>query len=210
MKDTVKNQLDQLAVAAKKMDAETMAKLKAEGWPTEWREYLHDVGFGKDTGVKYDNEKIQMELLPLRELQEVARVLTYGAKKYSPDNWKKVPDMKERYTGALLRHLTAYRQGITFDHETNPNPQRHIAQVVCNALFLLWKELEDENTKISSLPDPKPNDEIPFDVQVLQVVKQIFGEGSEEDLLVSRVFQRILYHKGLEKVGETVNAQYKG
>ena len=97
-----------------------------------------------ENGIKYDSDKIQMELLPLRELKEIARVLTYGAKKSAPENWKKVPDMKERYTGALLRHLTAYREGETFDLETGDNPQRHIAQVACNALFLLWEELDDE------------------------------------------------------------------
>jgi hypothetical protein len=101
-------------------------------------------------GLKYDYNKIQMELLPLRELREVARVLTYGAKKYAPDNWKKVPNAKERYAGALLRHFTEYREGNIFDRETCPNPIRHIAQVACNALFLLWQELEDENTKASS------------------------------------------------------------
>jgi hypothetical protein len=95
-------------------------------------------------GMKFDDNKIQMELLPLRELREVARVLTYGAKKYAPDNWKKVANAKERYTGALLRHLTEYREGNIFDHETCPDPLRHIAQVACNALFLLHFELQNE------------------------------------------------------------------
>ena len=95
-------------------------------------------------GVKYDSNKIQMELLPLRELREVAKVLTYGAKKYAPENWKKVSNMEDRYVGALLRHLTEYREGNKFDSETGLENLRHIAQVVCNALFLLWKELEDE------------------------------------------------------------------
>ena len=95
-------------------------------------------------GIKYDDGKVKMELLPLRELREVARVLTYGAKKYAPENWKKVPDLKERYTGALLRHLTEYREGNIFDAETGQASLRHIAQVACNALFLLWAELEDE------------------------------------------------------------------
>jgi hypothetical protein len=98
-------------------------------------------------GVKYDGNKIQMELLPLRELREVARVLTYGAKKYAPDNWKKVSNAKERYTGALLRHLTEYREGNAFDYETCSDPLRHIAQVACNALFLLYFELQESSTK---------------------------------------------------------------
>jgi hypothetical protein len=111
-------------------------------------------------GVKYDNTKIQMELLPMQELREVARVLTYGAKKYAPDNWKKVPNAKERYAGALLRHFTDYREGITFDHETCPDPLRHIAQVACNALFLLYFELLDENTKANEIPTSSPVEDI--------------------------------------------------
>ena len=83
----------------------------------------------------------------MRELREVARVLTYGAKKYAPDNWKKVPNAKERYAGALLRHFTEYREGVVFDNEFDP-PVRHIAQVACNALFLLWQELEDEKLSL--------------------------------------------------------------
>jgi hypothetical protein len=98
-------------------------------------------------GIKDDKEKIKMELLPLRELREIAKVLTYGTKKYAPDNWKKVPDAKERYTGAMLRHLTDWRDGEIFDPEAPGAELRHIAQVACNALFLLWAELEDEKVK---------------------------------------------------------------
>jgi hypothetical protein len=105
-------------------------------------------------GVKYDDDKIQMELLPLRELREVAKVLTYGAKKYAPDNWKQVPDAKERYAGALLRHFTEYREGNHFDDEARPDKLRHIAQTVCNALFLLYFELQDEVTVANNPSTP--------------------------------------------------------
>jgi hypothetical protein len=115
---------------------------------------LERIGPDFSEGVKLDNNKIQMELLPLRELREVARVLTYGAKKYAPDNWKKVPNAKERYMGALLRHFTEYREGNVFDHETCPDPLRHIAQVACNALFLLYFELQDEITCVKEMPSP--------------------------------------------------------
>ena len=99
---------------------------------------------GLNNGIKYDKDKIKMELLPLRELREVAKVLTYGARKYEPDNWKRVPDAKERYTGALLRHLTDWRSGEVYDAEAPDAGLRHIAQVACNALFLLWAEIEGE------------------------------------------------------------------
>lgn len=101
----------------------------------------------RSKGAKDDAEKPRMELLPFDTLVEVARVLTYGAKKYAPNNWKKVPDAKERYTGALLRHLAAWRRGEMFDEEAQGESIRHIAQVACNALFLVWFELNNKEEK---------------------------------------------------------------
>ena len=94
-------------------------------------------------GRKDDQHKPRMELLPMGALTEVAKVLTYGAGKYAPGNWKKVPEAGERYTGALLRHLAAWRDGECFDKEAGGEKIRHIAQVACNALFLLWFELHE-------------------------------------------------------------------
>jgi len=93
-------------------------------------------------GKKYDSKKPQMELLPMNALLEVSKVLTHGAKKYAPGNWKLVENARDRYTGALLRHLALWREGETIDKESGEDRLLHIAQVACNALFLVWFELE--------------------------------------------------------------------
>jgi hypothetical protein len=90
------------------------------------------------TGQKFDAGKPRMELLPFDVLEEIAKVLTFGAEKYAPDNWKMVPDLQHRYTGALLRHLAAWQRGEKTDSETGLS---HLAHVGCNALFLVWGEL---------------------------------------------------------------------
>jgi hypothetical protein len=90
-------------------------------------------------GAKHDAGKPRMELLPMVELREVAEVLTFGAGKYEDDNWKKVPDGAKRYTGALLRHLSAWQSGEKLDSESG---MPHLAHVTCNALFLQWFEKE--------------------------------------------------------------------
>jgi hypothetical protein len=95
-------------------------------------------------GRKDDTGKPRMGLLPFDALGEVAKVLTYGATKYAPDNWKKVPDGIDRYTDAFLRHLAVWRHGEVFDPESQDIQIRHIAQVACNALFLVWFELYKE------------------------------------------------------------------
>jgi hypothetical protein len=103
-------------------------------------------------GKKADNGKPRIELLPFSVLVEISKVLTHGANKYVPDNWQNVPDAKNRYTGALMRHLAAWKEGEAVDPESGEDKLLHIAQVACNALFLVWFEthdskLEDKNEK---------------------------------------------------------------
>lgn len=85
-------------------------------------------------GRKDDSSKLQMNLLPWDALEEVAKVLTVGAKKYAPDNWRIVPDAVERYESALVRHLAAYKKGEDLDPEDGLS---HLAHLACNALFLV-------------------------------------------------------------------------
>jgi hypothetical protein len=75
---------------------------------------------------------------PLAEL-EVAKVLTYGAEKYAPDNWRHVDDHFSRYLSAARRHINMVQLGETHDPETG---MHHYAHAICNLLFLLEVNLE--------------------------------------------------------------------
>jgi len=70
---------------------------------------------------------------------EVSRVLTIGAEKYDEENWRKLENLQNRYTGAALRHLFAHMDEERLDPETNLS---HIAHAVCCLLFKLEIELE--------------------------------------------------------------------
>lgn len=104
-----------------------------------------DVAFNQ--GVKYDNGKPQWSLLPFKALGQVVDVLTYGATKYSPDNWKKVPNARRRYTDAGFRHFTAYASGETHDPETG---KHHLAHAICCMLYLVAFDLGEHNDKSNS------------------------------------------------------------
>jgi hypothetical protein len=93
------------------------------------------------TGVKFDNEKPQWSLMQWKALSQVVDVLTYGAKKYAPDNWKKVPNARQRYIDAGFRHFTAYAAGEKNDSETGKS---HLAHAICCLLFLLSFELGED------------------------------------------------------------------
>ena len=68
-------------------------------------------------GRKFDGDKTEYGLLPALALEEIAKVLTFGAQKYERDNWKRVPDSKRRYFDALQRHLWAWKRGEKFDYK---------------------------------------------------------------------------------------------
>lgn len=76
-------------------------------------------------------------LLPWDSVRQVVQVLAYGAKKYAPNNWQKVPDARERYFSAAERHLIAWQQGEDRDFESG---LPHLAHAACCLLFLLWFE----------------------------------------------------------------------
>ena len=86
-------------------------------------------------GQKHDQDKPLWNLLPWDSVKEVVDVLTFGAKKYEPENWKKVPDARNRYFAAAMRHLTAWWEGEKLDPETGLS---HLAHAVCCLLFLIW------------------------------------------------------------------------
>lgn len=94
-------------------------------------------GKGKP-GVKDDGGKLMWNLLPWKAVQGMVKVLTFGAQKYSSNGWRAVPNAKERYQAALLRHLFALNAGEKVDPESK---LRHIDHVLCNVAFLA--ELED-------------------------------------------------------------------
>lgn len=91
---------------------------------------------------KFDKDKVHMELLPFECLTEIAKVLTYGAKKYKINSWQTVENARERYRGALLRHMAAMQAGEKIDLDSG---LLHSAHLACNAIFLLWFTLHEEN-----------------------------------------------------------------
>ena len=95
----------------------------------------------KEDGIKYDSGKLPMSLLPFESLEEITKVLKYGAEKYAPDNWKFVPEAMKRYEDALLRHFSAYKKGEKNDSESGLS---HLSHVACNALFLVWFDLQNK------------------------------------------------------------------
>ena len=97
-----------------------------------------------DEGRKFDSEKPKMYLLPPKSMVEISKVLTFGAQKYDEDNWRKLDNLQNRYSGGALRHIFAHLDGELKDEETNYS---HLAHAICCLLFKLEIELEKESKK---------------------------------------------------------------
>lgn len=97
-------------------------------------------------GKKYDQDKLKVELLYkdlVNELEDIAKVLSFGAKKYGSRNWQNLDNAQERYTAALIRHTNAFMKGELLDPESGLS---HLAHAGCCILFLMFL------TKDSSKP----------------------------------------------------------
>lgn len=84
------------------------------------------------TGQKLDANKPMMELLDPSFLKGTADVLTYGAQKYAPNNWRGGIAQSRLY-GALQRHLNAYWDGEDIDSESGLH---HLYHASCELMFL--------------------------------------------------------------------------
>ena len=89
-------------------------------------------------GFKLDGEKLKWNLVIWEYFESVVRVLMFGCKKYAPFNWQKVPNRRERYKDALIRHAVAYCKGELIDPETG---ESHLSCIGCNTSFLYWMDM---------------------------------------------------------------------
>ncbi len=98
---------------------------------------MSEVKVDPTTFTKHDDEKPRMTLLPPIALFEVAKVLTKGARKYSPGNWINSP-VWSRYLDAAQRHLSSFIDGENNDPEWGLS---HLAHAICCLMFVLVFQL---------------------------------------------------------------------
>lgn len=97
-------------------------------------------------GMKLGQSKPMYNLLPAKAIDEMAKVMTFGAMKYAPNNWQLVEDGLERYRAAPPRHSFAMQSGEVLDSESGLH---HAAHAMCCASFIIELEaLKNEIQKV--------------------------------------------------------------
>lgn len=97
-----------------------------------------EVKLGSNSKLKNCQDKALIHLVPLNVIQEVAIVYTSNFAQYGED-WKGLPNAKDIFYDAMMRHLIAWHSGEKVDPDDG---KLHIIKVVGNAIFLAWHELK--------------------------------------------------------------------
>ena len=82
--------------------------------------------------TKFDGEKPRVSLVPMQAVLAVAQVMTFGADKYGPYNWKQGMDWSRLYSAAQ-RHQIQFWEGEDIDPESGLH---HLAHAICNLMML--------------------------------------------------------------------------
>lgn len=105
--------------------------------PEDWRAGSTDkIPPGAATAIKYDSGKTDWSLMPFECIEEINKVLDFGAKKYAAHNWKTGTGFKyTRVLSSLLRHTFAWARGEDLDPESGLS---HLSHMGCNVIFLIY------------------------------------------------------------------------
>lgn len=94
----------------------------------------------KEQADRFNSGKPDWTLIDFDSLEPMVRVLEFGAKKYSRDNWK-----KGLYTtdivASLMRHIIDYLNGNDLDKESQ---QEIVGHMMCNIMFLSYMKNKPE------------------------------------------------------------------
>lgn len=101
----------------------------------------------KGNAKRFNQGKNRLDLVPTSLIEEVGKVLTFGAEKYGDNNWRNSMSWS-KVVASLKRHLTAFENGEDFDKESG---LLHLSHLGCNVAFLL------EYYKIFPQGDDRPH-----------------------------------------------------
>ena len=104
----------------------------------------------KTEAMKFDQDKLPLNLLSTEAMNQTAAVLKFGAQKYAEHNWR--GGFKwSRPLAAAMRHLTAFNDGEDKDPESGLS---HLAHAACCIMFLL--EFEKTHPELDDRYKPVP------------------------------------------------------
>lgn len=114
-------------------------------------------GEAEGKGLKFDEGKLPMSLIDPIFLEGLARVLAFGAKKYSAHNWRK-GIAYSRVLDALIRHTQEMVKGNDIDPETG---ELHAFHAGCCLMFIGNFQMTGQTELDDRCKEGKPSAPLP-------------------------------------------------
>ena len=134
-----------------KLDADTEYKMMFGEFPATEDRVV------KGTALKFDTDKLPLNLLSTEAMNQTAAVLKFGAQKYAEHNWR-AGFAWSRPLAAAMRHITAFNDGEDRDPESGLS---HLAHAACCIMFLLEFEKTHQHLDDRYKPKLSPTSETP-------------------------------------------------
>ena len=106
-------------------------------------------------GYKHDEGKPRFDLLPYDALTELVNTYTYGAKKYSDDNYLKGMAWG-RVFAAMMRHAWAFWRGENKDPESGLDHMAHVAWCAFTLMVYAKRNIGTDNRVILTNLNSQP------------------------------------------------------
>lgn len=104
-------------------------------------------------GLRSNEGKLPVELVPVSAIRAMARGLGYGARKYAARNWERGMKWSIVYACAM-RHLLAWKDGEECDPESG---LPHLDHAITNLAFLIEYAKTYPRGDDRALPPPPEN-----------------------------------------------------
>jgi hypothetical protein len=124
-----------------KLDDDAQYKMMFGEFPTNYpaddgpldKSQIEQIEKTAGAAIKFDQNKLPLNLLSTEAMNQTAAVLAFGAQKYAAHNWR-AGFAWSRPLAAAMRHLTAFNDGEDRDPESGLS---HLAHAACCIMFLL-------------------------------------------------------------------------
>lgn len=142
---------------------------------------------------RHNNDKPRMSIVPRAAIEECAKAMEYGAKKYSMHNWRVGGKKASSHylADSALRHIYSYLDGEDIDAESNNS---HIGHALANLAFIAQltrdNAITDDRykpvpeTPVEYIENPRSCGAMVSNYQVAQVVNNgaVMRRPSPEDI----------------------------
>lgn len=113
----------------------------------------------EEKAMRFNEGKLEWSLVDYEAISPLVETLTFGAKKYARDNWKKGLD-KEKILDSMMRHMVAIMDGEEYDAESGV---LHTGHIMANCMFYNYQKYGKKREQFGGNFDQGDKKQLPIE-----------------------------------------------